>query len=65
MGICALCGTTIPLGVGICPHHITTDENWAVANRVFCDFLHRGVQPARIAVPLDIFDEALELMTEN
>ncbi len=50
---CSLCGTPHPGGDStgedsICSHHITTDVDWAVANRVFCDLLHRRIEPAPV-----------------
>ncbi|HMG19368.1 MAG TPA: hypothetical protein VK573_11630 [Gemmatimonadales bacterium] len=49
--ICALCGIAVYGGEGeICAHHTVafTGERWSDGNRIMCDFLHRGVIPARI-----------------
>ncbi len=42
---CASCGTQSPVEDGICLHHIATEANWAIANRIFCDLLHRRIEP--------------------
>jgi hypothetical protein len=34
---------------GMCPHHFAIEENWAVANRIFCDWLHRRIELSRLA----------------
>lgn len=34
----------------LCVHHgVSYSDNWAEANRVICDLLHRGKAPARLA----------------
>jgi hypothetical protein len=43
MSLCALCGLTINTDAGICAHHhCSVGDDWATANRLICDFLHRG-----------------------
>jgi hypothetical protein len=50
MSLCASCGLDIPDAVGLCPHHHVAygGEDWAVANRIMCDFLHRQRVPRRL-----------------
>jgi hypothetical protein len=46
MSLCACCG--VPIGdVGLCAHHHAVDggDDWAVANRIMCDFVHRRRVP--------------------
>ena len=51
MSLCASCGLDNPNNVGLCPHHHVTDgsHDWAVGNRIMCDFLHRQRVPRRLA----------------
>ena len=64
VSLCALCGVPNPVGDGVCAHHLPIDLTWAAANRVFCDFLHRRIEPPPAPLKIDL-DEALELMAEN
>ena len=42
MSLCSQCGLTIPQGEELCPHHTcSVGDDWAEANRLICDFLHR------------------------
>jgi hypothetical protein len=52
MALCAICGVTTISGEELCPYHpsSTTPEDWAASNRVLCDFIHRGVEPQRLAL---------------
>ena len=44
--LCPICGGDNRIsGFTICQHHMPTDLAWHVANRIFCDLLHRGVEP--------------------
>ena len=45
--LCALCGVSVyGSNLAICPYHFGGGpEDWAAGNRVFCDFMHRGVVP--------------------
>lgn len=45
--ICVQCG--VVSFVELCPHHITGDSEWCRANRVFCDWLHRRIEPLLVA----------------
>ena len=47
---CASCGLTTPADVALCPHHhgISSGHEWAVANRIMCDFFHRQRLPRRL-----------------
>jgi hypothetical protein len=49
---CSYCG--VPLtGTGLCAyhHHHPDDSQWATANRIMCDFIHRGIEPSRLSEP--------------
>jgi hypothetical protein len=61
MSRCSSCGAPNPIPTGICEHHIANEENWAVANRVFCDWLHRRIEPAYVPPPIDLSYEPLEV----
>lgn len=46
--LCALCGLTLR-NDELCSHHsFIYDDDWATANRIMCDFFHRGIVPARL-----------------
>jgi hypothetical protein len=48
MSLCAYCGHSTPGVEGVCSHHSLTDSyDWALRNRIMCDFVHRGVVPVR------------------
>lgn len=49
MSLCAYCGMQLVGADDLCPrHHLDPpDDGWAVANRVMCDLLHRGIGAAR------------------
>jgi hypothetical protein len=44
---CASCGLALSGKAALCRHHaVAYGEDWAVANRIICDLIHRGVVPA-------------------
>lgn len=48
---CAACGLVLPGAHGelLCVHHTCVyGEEWAIANRLMCDFFHRHIEPARL-----------------
>jgi hypothetical protein len=50
MGPCALCGQPVADGTTLCPsHHVGADTSWAAANRIMCDFVHRGIAAPRLS----------------
>jgi hypothetical protein len=50
MSLCASCGLQLSGDAGLCPHHhCVYGDDWAVANRIMCDFFHRGKVPSRLA----------------
>jgi hypothetical protein len=50
MSLCAFCGLQLPGDAALCPHHhCACDGDWAVANRIMCDFFHRKKAPPRLA----------------
>ena len=41
---CAYCGEATVEASGICPFHsIVQSDDWARANRIMCDFIHRSI----------------------
>ena len=51
MAICASCGLQLTGDTPLCIHHpsVSGDE-WAVSNRIWCDFFHRAMVPQRLTV---------------
>jgi hypothetical protein len=50
MSLCASCGLQLSGDAALCPHHHCVYGNdWAVANRIMCDFFHRRKVPPRLA----------------
>ena len=46
MASCARCGLITPDDAEICVQHVVADEpDWATANRMMCDFVHRRIVP--------------------
>jgi hypothetical protein len=44
MSLCVFCGHATLGGRDLCAYHDATHEDdWAVGNRLMCDFLHRGI----------------------
>jgi hypothetical protein len=54
-GRCPSCGSPNPTPDGICAHHLANEVNWSVANRVFCDLLHRQIEPPPVTVDIEGF----------
>ena len=42
---CVLCGAENADEAFLCRHHTVGDQDWAAVNRLFCDFVHRGIPP--------------------
>jgi len=52
MSLCASCGLQLSGDAGLCPHHhCVYGDDWAVANRIMCDFFHRRKVPPRLTQP--------------
>jgi hypothetical protein len=52
MSLCASCGLQLSGDAALCPHHhCVYGDDWAVANRIMCDFFHRRKLPPRLAPP--------------
>lgn len=52
MSLCAWCGLQLTGDTALCPHHrCVYGDDWAVANRIMCDFFHRGKVPPRRGRP--------------
>jgi hypothetical protein len=50
VSLCASCGLQLTGDASLCPHHhCVYGDDWAVANRIMCDFFHRGKIPPRLA----------------
>ena len=48
---CAAGGVANPNNSSLCAHHHSAyGDEWAVANRVFCDLLHRRIEPAPVVL---------------
>jgi len=45
MRVCCYCGHPTVGAAQICPHHVSAlaGEDWAMSNRIMCDFVHRGI----------------------
>lgn len=62
--LCPRCGITLPDASGICSRHIYGagdacigdgyTEGWARANRIMCDFFHRGKTLPRVVEPAGV-----------
>ena len=50
MSRCVLCGVQNVDFEGVCLHHTVGDRDWSIINRMFCDFVHRGIEPPRVAL---------------
>ena len=49
VSLCASCGLQLSGDAGLCPHHhCVYGDDWAVANRIMCDFFHRKKVPPRL-----------------
>ena len=50
MSLCVLCGLQLSADTALCPQHESVHgRSWAAANRIMCNFLHRGIVPARLS----------------
>lgn len=48
--LCASCALQVTGDAALCAHHhITYNDDWSVANRILCDFFHRGKVPSRLS----------------
>lgn len=46
---CTSCGLQLSAGEALCPsHHSLYGDDWASANRIMCNFFHRGIVPPRL-----------------
>lgn len=49
MTLCVSCGLQLSGVDALCPHHYCVyGKDWAVANRIMCDFFHRKKAPPRL-----------------
>ena len=50
MSWCASCGVALSGTAALCRHHaVVYGQDWAVANRIICDLIHRGSFPQRLS----------------
>lgn len=50
MSRCASCGFQLSGDAELCPHHhCAYEDDWASANRIMCDFFHRGRTMPRLS----------------
>lgn len=62
MTLCASCGLDVYGDTALCPHHHAAyPDDWARANRIQCDFFHRGIAPKRLAESDRAEDESTEV----
>jgi hypothetical protein len=61
MSRCVLCGVQNVDFEGVCLHHTVGDRDWSIINRMFCDFVHRGIEPPK--APMD--DDRLRWVLEE
>lgn len=65
MSLCASCGLQLSGDASLCPiHHCVYGDNWAAANRIWCDFVHRGKVPTRDTWTDEEWEEHREYMVE-
>jgi len=60
MSLCIQCGYPTSGPDDMCAHHVASDaDDWAMGNRIMCDFLHRGIvsPPEQCAAILTMFTE--------
>jgi hypothetical protein len=58
VSVCSYCGLTLRGSGGLCPDHtLIPDSNWAIANRIMCDFIHRGIVVSGPRKGAPAFDE--------
>lgn len=50
MSLCPVCGLSVLSGLGMCSYHASNNgDDWALGNRIMCDFFHRRIVPPRLA----------------
>jgi hypothetical protein len=50
MNPCALCGVALWGDARLClSHHGVAYDDFAASNRIWCDFVHRGIAPQRLS----------------
>jgi hypothetical protein len=63
MSVCALCGHPTFGADGLCAYHSSSHgDEWAIGNRIMCDFLHRGIV---VPVPRAPARRSLEVMLDS
>jgi hypothetical protein len=59
MSLCSRCGQATIDG-GLCTYPGSQHDDWAIGNRIMCDFIHRGVLLGAPAEPLGPLSGVLE-----
>jgi len=49
MSLCASCGLQLAGDATLCPHHHIANDDWAAANRIMCNGIHRGQWAPRLS----------------
>lgn len=66
MSLCVFCGQSLLGRDEVCAYHLYGNEDdWATANRVMCDFLHRGVVPLTPSERSDSLELLVEALDET
>ena len=62
MSVCVQCGYPTSGPEDMCAHHVASyADDWAMGNRIMCDFLHRGIVSLTPREPADTSIEVLGL----
>jgi hypothetical protein len=65
MSLCVFCGQRLLGRDDVCAYHLYGNEgDWATANRIMCDFLHRGVVPSTPSERSDSLELLVEALDE-
>jgi hypothetical protein len=63
MSRCTNCGETVIDGSTLCTYHVTGHgDGWATANRIMCDFVHRGIVVSEVSEPAD---QLIDVLVED
>jgi len=62
MSLCACCGQPTGDHDGLCAFHTLDTADWAVSNRIMCDFIHRGIVAPRPRKSGDLSIDTFELV---
>jgi len=55
VSLCAQCGLSVPGDESLCLwHHNVSGDTWSAANRIWCNFFHRGIPIPRLVEPEEV-----------